>query len=164
MEEVKAQSQEIGRLLALVKQQQQAIEKLTSHQNPPRESRAFPSHSEIQLDNMREEIFNLILGTVHTIRGAAVSQNTTMASVPRVSQTFFEDMLAEEANFTPHCQPKHVTFRDTIKWGVTSSTPHRDLEEVSCHQDLLKETTQRKLDYMWLPPNFERYGRLRSAN
>ena len=46
VEEVKAQSQEIRRLLALVKQQQQAIEKLTSPQNPPRESRAFPSCSE----------------------------------------------------------------------------------------------------------------------
>ena len=45
-EEVKAQSQEIRRLLALVEQQQQAIEKLTSPLNPPRESRAFPSHSE----------------------------------------------------------------------------------------------------------------------
>ena len=45
-EEVKAQSQEIRRLSALVKQQQQAIEKLTSPQNPSRESRAFPSHSE----------------------------------------------------------------------------------------------------------------------
>ena len=46
VEEVKAQSQEIRRLSALVDQQQQAIEKLTSHQNPPTESRAFPSSSE----------------------------------------------------------------------------------------------------------------------
>ena len=46
VEEVKALSQEIRRLLALVEQQQQAIEKLTSPENPPRESRAFPSHSE----------------------------------------------------------------------------------------------------------------------
>ena len=36
VEEVKSQSQEIRRLLALVKQQQLAIEKMTSPQNPPR--------------------------------------------------------------------------------------------------------------------------------
>ena len=56
VEEVKSQNQEIRRLLALFEQQQQAIEKLTSPQNPHRESRAFPSHSESQLDDMREEM------------------------------------------------------------------------------------------------------------
>ena len=45
-EEVKSQSQEIRRLSALVEQQQLAIEKLTSPQNPPQESRAFQSCSE----------------------------------------------------------------------------------------------------------------------
>ena len=45
------------------------------------ESKVFPSCSENQLDNMREEIFNLILGTVNTIRDTAVSHNNTMASV-----------------------------------------------------------------------------------
>ena len=45
-EEVKAQSQEIRRLSALVEQQQQVIEKLTSPHNPPGESRAFPTCSE----------------------------------------------------------------------------------------------------------------------
>ena len=65
-EEVKSQSQEIRRLSALVEKQQLAIEKLTNPQNPPWESRAFQSCSESQLDNMREEIFNLILGTVNT--------------------------------------------------------------------------------------------------
>ena len=112
MEEVKVQSQEIRRLLALVEQQQQAIEKLTSPQNLPRESRAFP---ESQLDDMREEIVNLIPGTANTIRGTAVSHNTTVASAPRISQTSFKDMLAEEANSTPGCQPKHVTFRDMME-------------------------------------------------
>ena len=129
-EEVKAQSQEIRRLSALVKQQQQAIEKLTSPQNPPRDSRAFPSHSKSWLDDMREEIFNLNLRTVNTIKGTAVSHNTTMASVPRVSQTSFEDMLAEEANLTSSCQPKHVTFRDMVRQGVTSSTPWKYQQEV----------------------------------
>ena len=79
-EEVKVQCQEI-RLSAPVEQQQQAIKKLTSPQNPPRESRAFPSCSETWLDNMNS----------------------------------FEDVLAEEANFTPSHQPKHVTFRETLR-------------------------------------------------
>ena len=48
-EEVKAQSQEIRCLSALVEQQQKAIEKLTSPLSPPREQRAVPSCSETQL-------------------------------------------------------------------------------------------------------------------
>ena len=64
---------------------------------------------------MREEIFNLIPGTVNTIRGTAVSHNTTMASAPRVSQTSFANMLAEEANLTSSCQAKHVKFRDMMR-------------------------------------------------
>ena len=85
-EEVKAQSQEIRRLSALVEQQQLAIEKLTNPQNPSRESRAFPSHSESKLDDMREDIFNLIPGTVNTIRGAAVSHNTQWQVSPGLVQ------------------------------------------------------------------------------
>ena len=134
-EEVKAQSQEIRRLLAVVKQQQQAIEKLTSPQNPPRESRAFPSHSESQLDYTREEIFNLILGTMNTIRGAAVSHNTTVASAPRISQTSFEDMLTEEANSTPGHQPKHVTFRDMMRGVLPHPHPENIKKRWSYHQD-----------------------------
>ena len=163
-EEVKAQSQEIRRLLALVKQLQQAIEKLTSPHNPPKESRAFSSCSETQLDNMREEIFNLILGTVNTIRGTAVSHNNTMASVPRVSQTSFEDMLAEETNFTPSCQQKHVTFKDIIRGVLPDTHPIEFWKRWSYHQDPMKETTQRKLVYTHLPVNFKRCGSLRSAN
>ena len=72
----------------------------------------------------------LIPGMVNTMRGAAVSCNTTMTSTPMVNKNSFEDMLAEEANFTPSFQPKHVTFMDTMGGGVTSSTPHRYQEEV----------------------------------
>ena len=138
-EEVKAQSQEFRRLSALVKQQQQAIEKLTSPQNLPRESRAFSSHSESQLDDMREEIFNLIPRTMNTVRGAAVSHNTTVASVPRISQTSFVDMLAEEANATPGHQPKHVTFMDTMKGCSLIYTP-----KISRRGGLTIKTSRRK--------------------
>ena len=93
-----------------MEQQQRAIEHLTSPQSPPRESRAVPSCSETQLDAMREEVFNMIPGTVNTMRGTAVSHNTTIASMPMVNKNSFEDMLAEEANVMSSCLPKHVNF------------------------------------------------------
>ena len=77
-EELKSQSQEIRQLSALVEKQQLVIEKLTNPQNPPQESRAFQSHLESRLDDMREEIFNLIPGTVNTVIGTAVSHNITV--------------------------------------------------------------------------------------
>ena len=107
---------------------------------------------------MREEVFNVILGTVNTIRGTAVLHNTTMASAPMVNKNSFEDMLAEEANITVSCQPKHVTFLDTMGGGVTSSMPQRYQEEVVLHQDPPNTTTLRKLDFMQLPENLERCG------
>ena len=103
VEEAKAQNQEIRQLLALVEQQQKAIENLTSPQNPPWEPRAVPSLSETWLDAMREEIFNMVLGTVNTMRGAAVLHNTTMVSAPMVNQNSFKDMLTEEVNVTSGC-------------------------------------------------------------
>ena len=117
--------------MAVVEKQQLAIEKLTNPQNsnPPQESRAFQSCSESQLDDMREEILNLILGMVNTVRGMAVSHNTTVASMPRISQTSFEDMLAEEASVIPGQQQKHVTLMDTMR-GVTSSTPQKHQDEM----------------------------------
>ena len=129
-EEVKAQSQEIGQLLALVEQKQKAIENLTSPCSPSRESRAVPSCSETQLDAMREGVFNMVLGTVYTRRGAAVLHDTIMTSALIVDKNSFEDMLAEEVNFTARCQTKHVTFLDMMGGGVTSSTPHKYQEEV----------------------------------
>ena len=113
-EEVKAQRQKIRRLSALVEQQQKGIESLTSPHSPPREPRTVPSCFETQLDAMREEVINLILGTLHTMRGAAVLCNTMITSAPVVDKNSFEDMLAEEANFTPSCQPKHVSFMDMM--------------------------------------------------
>ena len=136
-EEVKSQSQEIRRLLALVEKQQLAIEKLTNPQNSnlPWESRAFQSHSESLLDDMREEIFNLILGMVNTVRGMAVSHNTTVASAPRISQTSFEDMLVEEANVTPGHQQKHVTCMDTMRGVSHHLHPENITMKWSYHQD-----------------------------
>ena len=69
VEEVKVQSQEIRCFLALVQKQQEAIKTLTelaSPQSPPRSPKTATSSSESRLDVMREEIFNLVLGTVNT--------------------------------------------------------------------------------------------------
>ena len=162
-EEVEAQIQEIRQLSALGEQQQRAIENLTSPHSPPREPRSVPSQSETWLDAMREEVFNLILGTVNTRRGAAVSHNTTMASAPMVNQNSFEDMLAE-ANFTPSQMPKHVTFMDTMRGVLPHPHPADIKKRWSYHQDPLKVTTQKKLDCMQLPTSLERCRSQRSVN
>ena len=106
VEEVKAQSQEIQHLLALVEQQQEAIKKLPSPRSPTRKLRASTSCSQSQLDIMWEEIFNLIMGTVNTRRCAAVASHSP-AMIPIVNKVSFKDMLAEEVNFTPSPQPRH---------------------------------------------------------
>ena len=123
VEEVKAQSQEIWHLLALMEQQQKAIKKVASPRHPTREPRAMTSCSESQLDTIWDEIFNLIQGTVNTKWGAAVaSYSLTVTSL--INWASFEDMLAEEADFTPSDQLRCVKFTDTLEGGLTS-TPHK---------------------------------------
>ena len=113
---------------------------------------------------MREEIFNLIPGMVNTVRGTAVSHNTTVASAPRISQTSLEDMLAEEANATPGHQQKHVTFMDTM-WGVSHHLHPKNIKKRwSYHQDQWKETTLRMLVCMQLPMNSKKYRSPRLVN
>ena len=120
VEEVKAKSQENWYLSALVEQQQEAIKKLASPKSSTREPRAMTSHSESQLDIMRDEIFNLIPGTVNTRWGAAVALYLPTVT-PVVNKDSFEDMLAEEANFTPSHQSRHVKFPDVVEGGLTST-------------------------------------------
>ena len=113
---------------------------------------------------MREEIFNLIPGTVNTVRGAAVSHNTTVERVPRISQTSFEDMLAEEANVTPGHQQKHVTFMDTMKGVSHHVHPSNIKKRWSYHQGQWKEPTLRMLDCMQLPVNSEKCSSSKLVN
>ena len=126
---MKAQSQKICHLLALVEQQQEAIKKLPSPCSPPREPKASTSCSESQLDVIWEEIFNLILGTVNIRQGTAVVSHNTTIVTPVINKASFQDKLAEEANYTPSCQPRHVKFGDMIEGGLTF-TPHNFPEEV----------------------------------
>ena len=78
---------------------------------------------------MWEAIFNLILGTVNTSQGAAVALHSLPAT-PMLSKTSFEDMLAEEAHFTPSSKPGCVKFVDMMEGGLTS-TPLNLLKEVA---------------------------------
>ena len=79
---------------------------------------------------MWEEIFNLIPGTVNTMQGTAVASHSTTMTTPMTNRASFEDMLVEEANFTPSHQPRHVKYVDTMK-GAFTSNPHKQQEEVA---------------------------------
>ena len=70
---------------------------------------------------MWEEIFHLIPGTVYTRKGSSVASYSNTMATPMINKTSFEDMLAEEANYTHSHQPRHVNFADMIKWGLTST-------------------------------------------
>ena len=56
------------------------------------------------------------------------SHSTTMAFTIR-NRASFEDMVAEEVNYIPGHQPRHVKFADTMEGGLTS-TPYNKPEEV----------------------------------
>ena len=138
VEEVKAQSQEIRRLSALVEQQQKAIENLTSPHSPPREPRAVPSCSETWLDAMRDEVFSLILGTVNTMRGTALLCNTMITSAPMVNKNSFKDILAKEANFTPSPSQSMLLLWTLWERMVPHPHPREIRKRWSYHQDPLK--------------------------
>ena len=40
---------------------------------------------------------------------------------PIISKALFQDMLAEETNFTPSCHSRHVKFTNTVEGGLTST-------------------------------------------
>ena len=57
------------------------------------------------------------------------SHNTTIPTTI-INKASFEDILAEEANYTPSCQTRHGQFADTIEGGLTS-TPCNLPEDVA---------------------------------
>ena len=77
---------------------------------------------------MRDEILNLILGTVNIGWGTAVTSHSPTVA-PVIDKVSFEDMLGEEANFMPSHQPRYVKFADTV--GGLTSTPHNFHKEVA---------------------------------
>ena len=54
----------------------------------------------------------------------------TMIATSMINNASFEDMLAEEANYTPSHQPRHVKFANMVEGGFTS-TPQNPQEEVA---------------------------------
>ena len=95
---------------------------------------------------MQEEIFNFTPGTVNTRKGTPVASHSTTMATPIISRASFEDMLAEEANYTPGHQPRHVRFVDTMKGGLTF-TPHNQQEEVALPPRPISESHPEKI---WL--------------
>ena len=79
---------------------------------------------------MQEEVVNLIPGTVNTRQGAAVASHSTTMATPIIYRASFEDILAEEANYTLDNQPRCGRFVDTMKWGLTSM-PCNQQEQVA---------------------------------
>ena len=90
------------------------------------------------------------------------SHSTTMAT-PIINRTSFEDMLAEEANYTPGCQPRHVRFVDTMK-GHLTSTPHNQPAEVALPSRPISESHPEKLGSTQLCKNLERCGSQKSVS
>ena len=58
-----------------------------------------------------------------------VSHSVTMATLV-INKTSFEDILAEETNFTTSHQPRHVKFMDMMQRGLRSIL-HSQPEEVA---------------------------------
>ena len=116
---------------------------LTSPQSPPGTPKVTTSSSESRLDVMQEEIFNLILGTENTRQGTAVAPHSIMAT-PIKNRASFEGMLAEEANYIPGCQPRHVRFMDTMKDQI-ASTLHNLQEEVVLPSRPISESHQKEI-------------------
>ena len=54
----------------------------------------------------------------------------SLPATPVINMASFEDMLDEEANFTPSHQPRHVKFMDMMEGGLTS-TPGNVQQEVA---------------------------------
>ena len=69
------------------------------------------------------------MGTLNTRWGTAVASHIATMATPIINRASFEDILAEEANYTPGHQPRHVRFVDTMK-GDLISTWYTQLEEV----------------------------------
>ena len=76
-------------------------------------------------------------------------------ATPIKNRASFEGMLAEEANYIPGCQPRHVRFMDTMKDQI-ASTLHNLQEEVVLPSDQFQKATKKKLDSTQLQENLER--------
>ena len=52
-------------------------------------------------------------------------------AIPIVNRPSYEDMLDEEANFTPSHQPRCDKFVDSVQGGLTSTPHNQQPEEVA---------------------------------
>ena len=79
---------------------------------------------------MREEVFSPILGTVNTLRDAAVSCNTKMTSAPVVNKNSFKDYAGWGGKFHTKPPAKACYIFGHDRRGISSSMPHRNQEEM----------------------------------
>ena len=81
----------------------------------------------------------------------------SLPAIPVINKASFEDMLAEEANFTPNLQPRHVQFMYTLEGGLTP-TLHNVQDEVALPANQLTKATKKRLGSTQPHANLERCG------
>ena len=122
-EEIKAQSDEIKRLLTLLEKQQTLLEQVQEQQQQSSVSqvqRAQPSTS--QLNELQREAFEILPGTVNVRHGTGIEHLSGLSqNIPVAGRQYFEDELAEEATWGSN-HPCHVHFASSQK-GVSHLHP-----------------------------------------
>ena len=157
-EEIKAQSNEIKRLSTLLEKQQTLLEQVQEKQQQSSVSsvqRVQPSTS--QLNELQQEAFEILLGTVNVRCGTGINHLSSLSqNIPVAGREYFEDKLAEEATWGSH-HPCHVHFANNPKWGLMS-TPLRSSVRVGEDNILLpqqKKARESLMNTTTCPPRHE---------
>ena len=108
-EEIKAQSDEIKRLLTLLEKQQTLLEQVQEQQQQSSVSqvqRTQPSTS--WLNELQREAFEILPGTVNVRHGTGIEHLSGLSqNIPVAGKEYFKDELAEEATWGSN-HPCHV--------------------------------------------------------
>ena len=157
-EEIKVHSNEIKRLSTLLEKQQTLLEQVQEkqqHSSVSSVQRAQPSTS--QLNELQQETFAILLGTVNVRRGTGIDHLSGLCqNIPVAGREYFVDELAEEATWGSH-HPHHVCFANNPKGGLTS-TPLRSSVRVGEDNILLpqqKKARQSLMNMTTCPPRHE---------
>ena len=108
MERVAEQERELRRLSNLMAQHQAIL--TTSPERPqPQSLPVSPPHN---LARLREEVCNVLPGTVNTVRGAAdkVGQVSDLGNLPTFAEDTLQDILEEQQEEIPVTPQRQVRF------------------------------------------------------
>ena len=83
----------------------------------------------IQLNEIQNEIFDIILGTVNTRWSASIAFEVSLG-ILAINCRSFEDVLTNEPTFPSGHQSCHIIFVDIV-WGGLTSTPGNSIKEVT---------------------------------